>query len=216
MNAKHCAWQHRRLRETQTRSIENRLVPPIMRPNACPPKFRKVLMSKWLCRFSWFGARTIMGGTNHCFAVQETLLQVAATPRHTGSADRRPARGGLLMVLHTWEAKPWNCVPHVHRDRAGGGLLSRRPAALALLQARLRFPAGASRSQSAVARQVLAFLQGGIRSAVNSLDGGLAHLAGKPAAVRAFLASPLYQKSRCGPCTSTTAPAGRNEALKYH
>jgi predicted RNA-binding Zn-ribbon protein involved in translation (DUF1610 family) len=48
-------------------------------------------------------------------AVRETLLQVAATPRHLG------ARIGGLMVLHTW-GQTLKLHPHVHVIVPGGGL----------------------------------------------------------------------------------------------
>ncbi len=48
-------------------------------------------------------------------AVRETLLQVAATPRHLG------ARIGGLMVLHTW-GQTLELHPHVHVIVPGGGL----------------------------------------------------------------------------------------------
>jgi hypothetical protein len=48
-------------------------------------------------------------------AVRETLLQVAATPRHLG------ARIGGLMVLHTW-GQTLERHPHVHVIVPGGGL----------------------------------------------------------------------------------------------
>ncbi len=48
-------------------------------------------------------------------AVRETLLQVAATPRHLG------AQIGGLMVLHTW-GQTLELHPHVHVIVPGGGL----------------------------------------------------------------------------------------------
>ena len=48
-------------------------------------------------------------------AVRETLLQVAATPRHLG------AKIGGLMVLHTW-GQTLVLHPHVHVIVPGGGL----------------------------------------------------------------------------------------------
>ena len=48
-------------------------------------------------------------------AVRETLLEVAATPRHLG------ARIGGLMVLHTW-GQTLQLHPHVHVIIPGGGL----------------------------------------------------------------------------------------------
>jgi predicted RNA-binding Zn-ribbon protein involved in translation (DUF1610 family) len=48
-------------------------------------------------------------------AVRETLLQVAATPRHLG------AQIGGLMVLHTW-GQTLELHPHVHAIVPGGGL----------------------------------------------------------------------------------------------
>jgi hypothetical protein len=48
-------------------------------------------------------------------AVRETLLEVAATPRHLG------ARIGGLMVLHTW-GQTLERHPHVHVIVPGGGL----------------------------------------------------------------------------------------------
>jgi hypothetical protein len=52
----------------------------------------------------------------HLFrAVRETLLEVAATPKHLG------ARIGGLMVLHTW-GQNLQLHPHVHVIVPGGGL----------------------------------------------------------------------------------------------
>ena len=48
-------------------------------------------------------------------AVRETLLEVAATPRHLG------ARIGGQMVLHTW-GQTLQMHPHVHVILPGGGL----------------------------------------------------------------------------------------------
>ena len=48
-------------------------------------------------------------------AVRETLLQIAATPRHLG------AQIGGLMVLHTW-GQTLELHPHVHVIVPGGGL----------------------------------------------------------------------------------------------
>jgi predicted RNA-binding Zn-ribbon protein involved in translation (DUF1610 family) len=48
-------------------------------------------------------------------AVRETLLQIAAAPRHLG------ARLGGLMVLHTW-GQTLELHPHVHVIVPGGGL----------------------------------------------------------------------------------------------
>ena len=48
-------------------------------------------------------------------ATAETLLQLAADPRHLG------ARIGLLMVLHTW-GQLMNLHAHVHVVVPGGGL----------------------------------------------------------------------------------------------
>jgi hypothetical protein len=48
-------------------------------------------------------------------AVRETLLQIAATPRHLG------AHIGGLMVLHTW-GQTLELHPHVHVIVPGGGL----------------------------------------------------------------------------------------------
>ena len=48
-------------------------------------------------------------------AVRETLLELAATPRHLG------ARIGGLMVLHTW-GQTLDLHPHIHAIVPGGGL----------------------------------------------------------------------------------------------
>jgi hypothetical protein len=48
-------------------------------------------------------------------AVRETLLQVAATPRHLG------AQIGGLMILHTW-GQALELHPHIHAIIPGGGL----------------------------------------------------------------------------------------------
>ena len=48
-------------------------------------------------------------------AVRETLLEIAATPRHLG------AQIGGLMVLHTW-GQTLELHPHVHVIVPGGGL----------------------------------------------------------------------------------------------
>ncbi|MBS0201656.1 MAG: IS91 family transposase [Planctomycetes bacterium] len=74
----------------------------------------------------------------HLFrAVRETLLEVAATPKHLG------ARIGGLMVLHTW-GQNLQLHPHVHVIVPGGGLSADgRRDALDRLCARL-FSAGES------------------------------------------------------------------------
>ena len=64
-------------------------------------------------------------------AAAETLITIAADPKHLG------ARIGLTAVLHTWGSALTH-HPHVHVIVPGGGLIAGR-IALDRLQARLLF-----------------------------------------------------------------------------
>ena len=115
-------------------------------------------------------------------AVRETLLQVAATPRHLG------AQIGGLMVLHTW-GQTLELHPHVHVIVPGGGLspdgsrwISCKPGFFLPVRVLSRLLRG----------KLLAFLRGAYDRGQLPWTGGLAHLA-DPQQFARFL-SPLYQK----------------------
>jgi Putative transposase/Transposase zinc-binding domain len=115
-------------------------------------------------------------------AVRETLLQVAATPRHLG------AQIGGLMVLHTW-GQALELHPHVHVIVPGGGLsadgtrwLSCKPGFFLPVRVLSRLLRG----------KLLAFLRQVYERGEFRWTGGLAPLA-DPQQFARFLA-PLYQK----------------------
>ena len=115
-------------------------------------------------------------------AVRETLLEIAATPRHLG------AQIGGLMVLHTW-GQTLERHPHVHVIVPGGGL-SLDGTRWISCQAGFFLPV---RVLSRLFRgKLLAFLRDSHDRGDLSWTGGLAHLA-SPEQFARFL-TPLYQK----------------------
>jgi hypothetical protein len=114
-------------------------------------------------------------------AVRETLLEVAATPRHLG------ARIGGQMVLHTW-GQTLQLHPHVHVILPGGGLTDDGQWKAC--------PRGFFLPVKVLSRvfrgKLLALLRQSCESDGLPWTGGLSHLA-QPAALLAFL-RPLYAK----------------------
>ena len=134
-------------------------------------------------------------------AVRETLLQVAATPRHLG------AQIGGLMVLHTW-GQALELHPHVHVIVPGGGLspdgqrwLSCKPGFFLPVRVLSRLLRG----------KLLAFLREAYDRGQLPWTGGLAHLA-DPQQFARFL-SPLYQKEWA--VYAKPPHHGPEQALKY-
>ena len=113
-------------------------------------------------------------------AVRETLLEVAATPRHLG------ARIGGQMVLHTW-GQTLQLHPHVHVILPGGGLTDDGHWKAC--------PRGFFLPVKVLSRvfrgKLLALLRHAHESDGLRWTGGLSHLA-QPAAFVAFL-QPLYE-----------------------
>ena len=88
---------------------------PNVRPTSCP---FPTSTSSSPCptssaRWPWATVSSCIGCSST--AAKETLLEVAADPKHLG------ARIGVLMVLHTWGQKLEH-HPHVHCVVPGGGL----------------------------------------------------------------------------------------------
>jgi putative transposase/transposase-like zinc-binding protein len=134
-------------------------------------------------------------------AVRETLLQVAATPRHLG------AQIGGLMVLHTW-GQTLELHPHVHVIVPGGGLspdgqrwISCKPGFFLPVRVLSRLLRG----------KLLAFLKQANDREKLSWTGGLAALA-DPQQFARFL-SPLYQKEWA--VYAKPPHNGPEQALKY-
>jgi len=134
-------------------------------------------------------------------AVRETLLQVAATPRHLG------AQIGGLMVLHTW-GQALELHPHVHVIVPGGGLspdgqrwVSCKPGFFLPVRVLSRLLRG----------KLLAFLKQAYDREELSWTGGLAPLA-DPQQFARFL-SPLYQKEWA--VYAKPPHHGPEQALKY-
>ena len=134
-------------------------------------------------------------------AVRETLLQVAATPRHLG------AQIGGLMVLHTW-GQTLELHPHVHVIVPGGGLspdgtrwISCKPGFFLPVRVLSRLLRG----------KLLAFLKQAYDRKELSWTGGLAPLA-DPQQFARFL-SPLYQKEWA--VYAQPPHNGPEQALKY-
>jgi Putative transposase/Transposase zinc-binding domain len=134
-------------------------------------------------------------------AVRETLLQVAATPRHLG------AQIGGLMVLHTW-GQTLELHPHVHVIVPGGGLspdgqrwISCKPGFFLPVRVLSRLLRG----------KLLAFLKQAYDRQELSWTGGLAPLA-DPQQFARFL-SPLYQKEWA--VYAKPPHNGPEQALKY-
>ena len=134
-------------------------------------------------------------------AVRETLLQVAATPRHLG------AQIGGLMVLHTW-GQTLELHPHVHVIVPGGGLspdgtrwISCQPGFFLPVRVLSRLLRG----------KLLAFLREVYDRRELRWTGGLAPLA-DPAQFARLLA-PLYQKEWA--VYAKPPHNGPGQALKY-
>jgi hypothetical protein len=134
-------------------------------------------------------------------AVRETLLEVAATPRHLG------AQIGGLMVLHTW-GQSLELHPHVHVIVPGGGLspdgqrwISCKPGFFLPVRVLSRLLRG----------KLLAFLKEAYDREDLSWAGGLAPLA-DPHQFARFL-SPLYQKEWA--VYAKPPHNGPEQALKY-
>jgi Putative transposase/Transposase zinc-binding domain len=134
-------------------------------------------------------------------AVRETLLQVAATPRHLG------AQIGGLMVLHTW-GQTLELHPHVHVIVPGGGLspdgqrwISCKPGFFLPVRVLSRLFRG----------KLLAFLRQAYDHEGLSWTGGLASLA-DPQQFARFLA-PLYQKEWA--VYAKPPFGGAEQSLKY-
>ena len=115
-------------------------------------------------------------------AVRETLLEVAATPRHLG------ARIGGLMVLHTW-GQTLERHPHVHVIVPGGGL---SPDGTRWISCKAGFFLPVRVLSRLLRGKLLAFLRQAYDRGKLPWTGGLAHLA-DPQQFARFLA-PLYQK----------------------
>ncbi len=114
-------------------------------------------------------------------AVRETLLDVAATPRHLG------ARIGGQMVLHTW-GQTLQLHPHVHVILPGGGLTA--DGQWKACPRNFFLPV---KVLSRVFRgKLLALLRQRHESDGLQWTGGLSHLA-RPGALVAFF-QPLYKK----------------------
>jgi hypothetical protein len=134
-------------------------------------------------------------------AVRETLLQVAATPRHLG------AQIGGLMVLHTW-GQTLELHPHVHVIVPGGGLspdgtrwISCKPGFFLPVRVLSRLLRG----------KLLAFLREVYDRGELRWTGGLAPLA-DPQQFSRFLAA-LYQKEWA--VYAKPPHNGPEQALKY-
>ena len=134
-------------------------------------------------------------------AVRETLLQVAATPRHLG------AQIGGLMVLHTW-GQTLELHPHVHVIVPGGGLspdgtrwISCKPGFFLPVRVLSRLFRG----------KLLAFLRQVYEREKLAWTGGLAPLA-DPQQFARFL-SPLYEKEWA--VYAKPPHNGPEQALKY-
>lgn len=134
-------------------------------------------------------------------AVRETLLQVAATPRHLG------AQIGGLMVLHTW-GQTLELHPHVHVIVPGGGLspdgqrwISCKPGFFLPVRVLSRLFRG----------KLLAFLRQAYDRGELLFQEGLAPLAERQQFAR-FL-SPLYQKEWA--VYAKPPHNGPEQALKY-
>jgi hypothetical protein len=134
-------------------------------------------------------------------AVRETLLQVAANPRHLG------AQIGGLMVLHTW-GQTLELHPHVHVIVPGGGLspdgtrwISCKPGFFLPVRVLSRLLRG----------KLLAFLREEYDGGELRWTGGLAPLA-DPQQFARFL-TPLYQKEWA--VYAKPPHNGPEQALKY-
>ncbi len=134
-------------------------------------------------------------------AVRETLLEVAATPRHLG------ARIGGLMVLHTW-GQTLERHPHVHVIVPGGGL---SPDGTRWISCQAGFFLPAPVLSRLFRGKLLAFLRDVHERSELSWTGGLSHLA-DPQQFARFL-TPLYQKKWA--VYAKPSFGGVEQALKY-
>ncbi len=134
-------------------------------------------------------------------AVRETLLEIAATPRHLG------ARIGGLMVLHTW-GQTLELHPHVHVIVPGGGVsadgtrwISCKPGFFLPVRVLSRLLRG----------KLLAFLRHEYDRGALKWTRGLAPLA-DPQQFARFLA-PLYKKEWA--VYAKPPVGGADQSLKY-
>jgi len=134
-------------------------------------------------------------------AVRETLLEVAATPRHLG------ARIGGLMVLHTW-GQTLERHPHVHVIVPGGGL---SPDGTRWISCKAGFFLPVRVLSRLLRGKLLAFLRNAHERGDLSWTGGLAHLA-DPQQFARFL-TPLYQKEWA--VYAKPSFGGVEQSLKY-
>jgi hypothetical protein len=134
-------------------------------------------------------------------AVRETLLQVAATPRHLG------AQIGGLMVLHTW-GQTLELHPHVHVIVPGGGL---SPDGQHWIPCKPGFFLPVRVLSRLLRGKLLAFLRHAYDHEGLSWTGGLASLA-DPQQFARFLA-PLYQKEWA--VYAKPPFGGAEQSLKY-
>jgi hypothetical protein len=131
-------------------------------------------------------------------AVRETLLEVAATPRHLG------ARIGGLMVLHTW-GQTLERHPHVHVIVPGGGL---SPDGTRWISCKSGFFLPAPVLSRLLRGKLLAFLREAHDRGDLSWPSGLAH----PQQFARFL-TPLYQKKWA--VYAKPSFGGVEQSLKY-
>ena len=134
-------------------------------------------------------------------AVRETLLEVAATPRHLG------ARLGGLMVLHTW-GQTLELHPHVHVIVPAGGL---SPDGTRWIPCPPGFFLPVRVLSSLFRGKLLAFLRQVYERGELKWTRGLAPLA-DPQQFARFLA-PLYQKKWA--VHAKPAFGGADQSLKY-
>jgi hypothetical protein len=134
-------------------------------------------------------------------AVRETLLQVAATPRHLG------ARIGGLMVLHTW-GQTLERHPHVHVIVPGGGL---SPDGTRWISCKSGFFLPVPVLSRLLRGKLLAFLRRAYDRGELKWTGGLARLA-DPRQFARFL-TPLYQKKWA--VYAKPSFGGVEQSLKY-
>jgi hypothetical protein len=134
-------------------------------------------------------------------AVRETLLEVAATPKHLG------ARIGGLMVLHTW-GQTLERHPHVHVIVPGGGL---SPDGTRWISCKAGFFLPVRVLSRLLRGKLLAFLRVAHDRGDLSWTGGLAHLA-DPQQLARFL-TPLYQKEWA--VYAKPSFGGVEQSLKY-
>jgi hypothetical protein len=134
-------------------------------------------------------------------AVRETLLEVAATPRHLG------ARIGGLMVLHTW-GQTLERHPHVHVIVPGGGLSDD---GTRWISCKAGFFLPAPVLSRLLRGKLLAFLRQAYDRGELPWTEGLAHLT-HPQQFARFL-TPLYQKEWA--VYAKPSFGGVEQSLKY-